>query len=522
MSSKVKTSEKRGDSKNSVARLLFVLVALIIQFIWFMYVVVRISGKYSWISGLISVLAAVIVIAIYNSEEIANIKLPWTILILMFPLPGLVLYFMVHLSGTTRYVKKRLRLSVEKCSSHLIRNMDTEKDLYEIDKGIYNISNYIQRYSNYPVYVNTDVEYFADTKLALKSLIEKLKSAKDFIFMCYFAIQDASVFSEIYEVLVQKVSEGVEVRIFYDDIGSVGFLDDRYFIKKLKEAGMDCRVFNPVIPIFSLLYNNRDHRKITVIDGKTAFTGGYNIADKYFNIVKPYGEWKDSGVMLEGEAVRSLTAIFLENWNAADRKLDIAKINDSKYFPRFKYEAGEKVFIHAYADSPLEKEELAENVYISIISQAKDYVYIMTPYLIITDAMKHALTMAAKRGVDVRIVTPGIPDKRIIYRLTRSFYSVLVKVGVKIYEYTPGFCHAKQMVSDDKIAVCGTINFDYRSLYLNFENAVMFTDSKALRDMKEDFFATFKISNHVSRKYANLSAPKTAFDAILRLFALLL
>ena len=289
----------------------------------------------------------------------------------------------------------------------------------------------------------------------------------------------------------------------------------------MKDLGIDCRVFNPVTPMLNLFFNNRDHRKITVIDGEVAFTGGYNIADEYFNIVTPYGRWKDTGLMLRGDVVKELSVTFLETWNA-NRKSKLEEINDDKYFNVNKYEAKERIYALAYGDSPLDDEELAENVYISLINIAKDYLYIMTPYLIITDELKSAIVRAAKRGVDVRLITPGIPDKKIIYGITRSFYGVLVKAGVKIYEYTPGFCHAKQMLVDDRLAICGTINLDYRSLYLHFENAVMFTKCKAVFDMKKDFEETFKVSTHISEKYNNLSPVRNIVDSILRLFAPLL
>lgn len=521
MSSNAKTVEKRGDAKNNRARLVFVAISIFIQIFWILYIFMRLGEHYAWILGLVRVLGILVVIGIYNSDKVANIKLPWIILILLAPIMGLVFYIMVKYSGTTKNMKRRLQQALEKSQKYIVKDEEVAKKLKEKDRDIYNLSEYVYQYSKYPLYSNTDIEYFADTKDAISRQIECMKNAKKFIFMSYFAIEDAKIFFEIKKVLSQKVKEGVEVRIFYDDIGSVGFIDNAKFIKELKELGIDCRVFNPVTPILNLFFNNRDHRKISVIDGNFAFTGGYNIADEYFNILSPYGHWKDSGIMLRGDIVKELTVTFLETWNA-NRKSKLEDINDDKYFEKEEYIAKEEIYALAYGDSPLDGEELAENVYINLINMASDYVYIMSPYLIITDDMKSALVRAAKRGIDVRLITPGIPDKKIIYGITRSFYGVLAKAGVKIYEYTPGFCHAKQMLTDDRLAICGTINLDYRSLYLHFENAVMFTKCKAIFDMKEDFYATIELSNEVSLKYANLSRPRSIFDSILRLFAPLL
>ncbi len=513
-----RTVEQRGSSKNNRARLLFVAVALFFQIIWVFGVMFVLRENYNWVSVLSTVLAVILVIGIYNSDEVANIKLPWIILILVFPIPGIFLYFMVNASGTTSYMRERFKLSIAKSGSYLERKTEAEAALMQADKEIYNISRYVWNYSSYPLYQNTDVEYFRDAALGIQKQMECMRRAKRFIFMAYFSIEDAQAFAEIYEILKEKIQEGVEVRLFYDDIGSAGFIDNRKFIKKMEAIGASCKVFNPVSHILNVFFNTRDHRKITVVDGEYAFTGGYNIADEYFNLVNPYGHWKDSGVMVRGEAVRSFTAIFLETWNAS-KGIDLALLDDSAYFPSVTYQAEEKIFAQVYGDSPLDDEQLAENVYMSLIQMAQDYIYIMTPYLIITDEMKSSLVLAAKRGVDVRIITPGIPDKKLVYGITRSFYGVLAQAGVKIYEYTPGFCHAKQLLVDDKAAVCGTINFDYRSLYLSFENAILFTCSKALFEMKKDFVESFDLCSYVTDKYANESGPRSLLNAFLRLFA---
>lgn len=357
--------------------------------------------------------------------------------------------------------------------------------------------------------------------------------------MEYHAIEDKQSFGELKEILARKAKEGVEVRLFYDDIGSIGFINTD-FIQRMEAEGIQCRVFNRLMPVLNVFMNNRDHRKITVIDGKIGFTGGYNLADEYFNITHPYGYWKDTGVRLEGDAVRSLTVMFLEMWNAI-------KGTDTDYTPYFlqdgaqPHEAGlagsvgvtqsdaniaadsASGFVQPYADSPLDGEPVGENVYMGVVKAASEYVYFTTPYLIISDEMSRELCLAAKRGVDVRIVTPGIPDKKLVYRVTRSYYAQLASAGVRIFEYTPGFLHAKQCVSDDVTATVGTINLDYRSLYFHFENGVFLHRCEAVQKVREDFEDIFPVCREVTEQYAKKQSAAMKFgQCVLRLIAPLL
>ena len=339
--------------------------------------------------------------------------------------------------------------------------------------------------------------------------------------MEYHAIEDKESWGRIQQVLEERVRAGVEVRVFYDDMGSIGFVN-MDFVKKLKKSGINCRVFNPVIPVLNFFLNNRDHRKITVIDGKVGYTGGYNLANEYFNVTNPYGRWKDAGIRLEGDAVKSLTVTFLEMWNAIKSK-DIDDNSFDKYLIDTDYTAKADGYMQPYADSPLDGEQVGESVYISIINKAERYCWFMTPYLIITDEMAHALSLAAKRGVDVRIITPGIPDKRLVYSVTRSFYHGLVKDGVRIYEWTPGFCHAKVSIADDCMATCGTINLDYRSLYHHFENGCFFAECDTVAEVRADFEKTFTECREVTQKYKDGRGATLRFGQLLmRLFAELL
>ena len=363
--------------------------------------------------------------------------------------------------------------------------------------------------------------YFDEAVKGLEAQLKDLEKAQKFIFMEYHAIEDAEAWHKIQDVLEERVKAGVEVRVFYDDMGSIGFINTD-FVKKMEAIGIHCRVFNPFMPGLNLFLNNRDHRKITVIDGKVGFTGGYNLANEYFNYTHPYGQWKDTGIRLEGDAVQSLTVTFLEMWNAVSDK-DANDSDLSKYLFHYDYAAQQTGFVQPYADSPMDNEQVGEEVYISMINKAEKYCWFMTPYLIITDEMTHALCLAAKRGVDVRIITPGIPDKKFIYNVTRSFYHGLVKHGVRVYEWTPGFCHAKMSVADDCMATCGTINLDYRSLYHHFENGCFMADCQAVVEIKNDLIRTMGECRDVTDQYqTGRSAYLRLGQLFMRLFAGLL
>ena len=406
------------------------------------------------------------------------------------------------------------------------------------------VVNYIRRNAGYPVYQNTEVRYFDDAAKGIEAQKEDMAKAQKFIFMEYHAIEDAESWHAIRDVLVERVKAGVEVRVFYDDMGSIGFINTD-FVKRTQELGIQCRVFNPFAPGLNVFLNNRDHRKITVIDGKVGYTGGYNLANEYFHITEPYGYWKDTGIRLEGDAVQSLTVAFLEMWNAANpndkddkdfkkyvaasaayyaikdknraeaERLQKDKENyfgimkeaigkEEKYLENTEVFKGKNLgFVQPYADSPMDDIHTGEDVYISIAESAQKYAWFITPYLIITDEMCHAFGLAARRGVDVRIITPGIPDKKLVYSVTRSYYNGLAHNGVRIFEFTPGFCHAKMSIADDLVATCGTINLDYRSLYHHFENGCLYADNDAVMDTKRDFEETFAQCKEVTDFYAH-------------------
>lgn len=513
------TVEKKTANRNGVARMIFALISLIFEITLIFIFFFRLNEYVGWIHIGTRIFALLLVLLIYGQHKSDSLKMPWIVLILVLPVFGVLLYLMVGLSGSTHRMRKRYAAVDERLLPLIPQDPNVKEALYDSDRQVARIAEYIRRNAGYPVYQNTDVEYYDDAAKGLEAQLSAMRLAKHYIFMEYHAIEDRESFHRILEILEQKLREGVEIRIFYDDMGSIGFINTD-FVKKMQALGIKCRVFNPFMPGLNVFLNNRDHRKITVIDGIIGFTGGYNIANEYFNITHPYGHWKDTGIRLTGDAVRSLTVTFLEMWNAAKVKDDAYDTDFERYLNPAedveRYAARQNAFVVPYADSPLAGEHIGENVYMSVAESATEYAWFMTPYLILTGEMIHILGLAAKRGVDVRIITPGIPDKKLIYAVTRSYYSALVRSGVRIYEYTPGFCHAKMSVSDDRVATCGTINLDYRSLYHHFENGCMLHNCEAVLDIKKDLAAVFDRCREVTEQY------RTGRKRMLRLWQLIL
>lgn len=507
-------SRERKKSGNSIMRAVFVAISFLLQLGWILLMVLELH-QYSTAIALISnVVAAVAVLRLYSKHTNNAFKMPWIMLIMALPVMGMSLYLMTSLSATPKAAEKILQKNRGHMEPFLRQAPQTVQELSDWDAAAATQSNYLTRYGNAPVYGNTDVTYYGEASDAFAAMKTELEKAESFIFMEYFIVEDGQSFEQLQKILVRKAQQGVEVRLMYDDIGSIGYVNMK-FAQGLNRCGVKCQIFNPALPFLNLFLNHRDHRKITVIDGKVGFTGGYNLADEYFGISKPYGKWKDTGIRLEGEAVRSLTATFLELWNIHGGKRE----NWDKYLSPT-HSVAAKGFVQPFGDSPLDQEPAAENVYLNLIAHAKKSIYFMTPYLIITDELTRALGLAAKRGVDVRIITPGIPDKKTVYGLTRSYYAGLAKQGVRIFEYTPGFCHGKQCVCDGELASIGTSNLDFRSLYLHFENNVVLYGCDAVKDMEKDFLELFPQCREVTDLYrSGRSAALRIWQCVLRLFA---
>ena len=485
---------------------------------WLLMLVLVLNESLPWIEMLTRLLSVAVVLYLNGRQSAAAYKMPWIMLIMAFPVMGLSLYLMMDAFADPGKIGRRLSKAREQTRPYL---MQDEAVLDHLNRNQYpgqGLAGYLLRQGGCPVYEHTDTEYFSEAADAFAAMKRDLEQAESFIFMEYFIVSGDSSFQELAQILIRKAREGVDVRFMYDDVGSVGYVN-MMFARELSRAGIPCTVFNPALPVLNLFMNHRDHRKITVIDGRVGYTGGFNLADEYFGRKITYGRWKDTGLRLEGEAVSSLTVAFLEIWNACGRKED----SPEAFLSARHSVNGTQGFVQPYEDNPLSRERTAESVYLSLIYAATRTLYVTTPYLIITDEMANALGFAAKRGVDVRIITPGVPDKKMIYWVTRSYYGGLASQGVRIFEYTPGFCHAKQMLCDGQTASIGTSNLDYRSLYLHFENNVLLYGGPAVEQMAADFEQMFRQCEEVTEKYREgRSGAMRLGQSVLRLFAPLL
>lgn len=501
--------KKKLNVSNSIPRFVFVGISVLFQVGWLVLTALVLNEQYPWVEFLTRVLSVSVILGLNSKHTNAAFKIPWIMLIMAFPVMGLSLYLMLVIFGDMGNTGKRMK----DIRTDIRRGLADTGVLLPQDMPCAALSAYLRDHGGSPLYRNTALRYFPEAKDAFSAMKADLEKAESFIFMEYFIVSADSSFEELCDILIRKARQGVDVRLMYDDMGSVRV--NLMFAKKLSDAGIHCTVFNPAVPFLNLFMNHRDHRKITVIDGKVAYTGGYNLSDEYFDRTRPYGKWKDTGLRLEGEAVQSLTALFLEMWNTCTRSTEPA----DRYLQTCHSVASDG-FVQPYADNPLEQERVAESVYLNLIYSARKYLYVTTPYLIITDEMTNALTLAAKRGVDVRIITPGIPDKKTVYAVTRSYYAGLAGQGVRIFEYTPGFIHAKQMLCDGKVASIGTSNLDYRSLYLHFENNVLLYGGEAVEQMTADFESLFSRCREVTANYqSGRSAALRMWQYILRLFA---
>lgn len=501
---------------------------IILQFSWFVYLLYSATVASSVVNMGLQVFAVALALYVANRDIRTSNKMSWIFLILFLPLFGCPAYFLFGRSGLTKRVRARIEKISGRIQPYRICDSRLEQALMEEDFFAYQQSRYLTEVAGYPLYQEEDSRYYCNGESLYLQMLADLERAEKFIFMEYFIIESGKMFDSILEILEKKAKQGVDVRLIYDDVGSIQTLPPKYY-KILQNRGIQCVCFNPFRPFMSIILNNRDHRKITVIDGKIAYTGGINLADEYINEKKRFGYWKDAGIRLTGSCVWSFTSMFLEMWgfilgNEEDygsyRKASVSSITEKAAEEPHVMGPG---FVQPYSDSPLDHEDVGENVYLHLIEHAKKYVYIFTPYLIIGSEMKTALVNAAKCGVDVRIVVPGIPDKKLVYLLTQSEFAHLIRGGVKIYKYTPGFIHSKCFVVDDVAATVGTVNLDYRSLYLHFECGAFMYRTKAVMQVKEDALNTFGECHEVTLKECQSKLlPVRMFMGALRLFAPLL
>lgn len=507
----------KGLTKVLFSRTAIIVLLMVIQIVLIVFAFDWMKEKSVYFYGFFLFLTALIVIAIINERSNPMIKLAWIVPVLVFPIFGVLFYLFIQMQLGTKLIAYRLNQLIQQTKPYLKQDRETLLELEVQNQQIANLAHYMGEKGGYPIYKNSEVTYFPIGEAKFEALVEELKKAKHFIFMEYFIVEEGYMWNTIRDILIEKAAKGVEVRFMYDGMCSVTMLPYNYS-KKLQQFGIKSKIFAPIRPVLSTSQNNRDHRKIVVIDGEVAFTGGVNLADEYINKKVRFGHWKDTAVMVRGEAVRAFLLMFLQMWNITEKTEEDYEqyLRYVQAAPTCKYDG----FVMAYGDSPFDQENVGEEVYMDMIHRAKKYVHIMTPYLILDNEMVRALQFAAKRGVEVCIIMPHIPDKWYAFVLAKTYYEELIDAGVQIFEYTPGFVHAKSFVVDGEEAVVGTINLDFRSLYLHFEDAVYMYQNSEISKIEEDYQTTLLKCQKVTKgDCKNISLKDRLAGRVLRLFA---
>jgi cardiolipin synthase len=506
-------------TKNSIMKFVFgrtgfIILLLLIQ-IGVIFVGIDVLGdRFPYLMGILTFISMVVVVYIINRNDNPAYKLAWMLPVLIFPVFGGLFYLFVRLNLPSIAIKNRI-WTIELKTRPIIDSDDSFLQCIEENKPhLSRLGKYINSITGMHIYRDSNIKYYPLGEDKFKDLVDCIEKAEKFIFLEYFIIEEGYMWNTILDILEKKVQQGVEVRVMYDGLGTLTKLPYNYD-RKLREMGIKTKIFLPVAPVLSTIQNNRDHRKIFVIDGKYAFNGGVNLADEYINKKMVFGHWKDSAVMVTGEAVQSYTLMFLQMWNIDEKQPEDYK----KYILASQEEHGEG-YICAFYDNPLISDRVGKTVYLDMLNTAKEYVHITTPYFLPDNEILSAMITAAKSGIDVKMIIPHIPDKKIPFIMARSYYQLLIESGVKVYEYKPGFIHAKNFVSDGKRAVVGTINLDFRSLYLHFECGTYFEDCKAVADVEDDFCDTLKKCIPVTYQYLNtIPFWENTLGRFLRVFA---
>lgn len=500
-----------------VSRLLITIILILIQFTILVAGLLFLQRDYLYWSFLFSIASIILLVSIVNNSMSASAKLPWVVLTLIFPFTALALFLIIANNRSQRHFSKYIKKSNESFDELIERNEGLKQRMVSEHKSISMTMDYIENMTHLTPQDETNVTYFEIGEKMFDAMKEDIKQAKHFVYLEFFIIHSGQMWDELKSLLIDKAKAGLDVRLIYDDMGCMGMIPYNTY-KELEKQGVKVERFNPFRAILSVQHNARDHRKICVIDGYIGYTGGLNISDEYINVTHPLGHWKDTGIRMEGKATYQLTLIFLQTWNYYRKDTSDLKAYDPVHFMTSK--VASNGVVQCFGESPLDHELLAQTLYMSILNRAKDYVYIYSPYFIVDSEMVFAFTMAAKRGVDVRLILPHVPDKWYVHLEAQSSYQHLIEAGVKIYEYKPGFMHAKSFVSDDCIAVIGTVNLDYRSLYHHFENAVLLYGCDAIKDMKDDFIETMNASLLMDVKtYKHLPIYKRFIGSLIKFFA---
>ena len=506
---------KKGLSRIVFSRLGLIILLLAVQ-VGVIVLILSWFGEYAaHFYGLIFLFSLVMGLGMINSKSDPTSKMTWLYLMSVTPILGALFYWFVKSDLGHRTLKNKVNSIIDRTEDTAQQDPETLALLKQKNPGAASLAHYAKQHNGYPVWDETEITYFPLGEDKWKEMLKQLEEAKDFIFMEYFIIEEGLMWGSILDILARKAKEGVDVRVMYD--GTCAFTTLPYsYPERMRELGIKCKMFSPVLPFISTTYNYRDHRKILVIDGQVAFNGGVNLADEYINHIEKHGHWKDVAVMVKGKAVQTFTLMFLQMWNAEEAKEDFGSYLE--VVPEPVKEA--KGFVMPYGFNPLDDDRIGENVYIDILNRAQEYVHIMTPYLILDGEMEAALKLCAQRGVDVKIIMPGVPDKFVPYAMAKNHYKDLIEGGVQIYEYTPGFVHAKVFVADDREAVVGTINLDYRSLYHHFECATYMYDVPAVAQVEDDFEETLKKCSLVTLEKAKSRSLKYKVTGwIMKIFA---
>lgn len=505
----------RGIKTLIYGRTLFVILAFLIQFSLMISIYIFLRDYSLAVYTAFGILGILVVLHLYNDRENPDLKLVWMLPILVFPVFGAILYLYITTQPGTKIIRRRLESIEEETGEYVKQDEQTKEELNRQSRQMGHFSDYMYHYAHCPVYDRTEAQFYSLGDDQYEDILIELKKAEKFIFLEYFIVEEGIMWNSILDILREKAREGVEVRFMYDGMCTLTLLP-YFYPKLLAQDNIQCRMFSPIKPFFSSHYNNRDHRKILVIDGKVAFTGGTNLADEYINRRERFGHWKDTAIKLRGKAVERFTYLFLEMWNVSEQR----KESYEKYRLPQTEDIRQDGFFIPYGVSPFGNERVGKRVYLDILNTARSYVHIMTPYLILDYEMMMALTYAAKRGVDVKIIMPHIPDKRTAFAVARTYYNELLEAGVSIFEYTPGFVHAKIFVSDDEKAVVGTVNLDYRSLYHHFECGVMLYQNSEIHAIEKDYQETLEKCQEVTALvYGQQKFMDKVVGKVLRIFA---
>ncbi len=494
---------KKGMQQVVYGRTLLVLLLALLQVISIVLIFNYLGQYVKFAYSTYLLIAIIIALIVINRSKTPEINTSWVMIILAVPTVGAFLYLYVEFQFWGKMLNRRINRISEATAKYVQQDEETLRELENTSKSMATLAKYLAANGNFNVSYADEIKYFSSGEEKFEDMLEELEKAEKFIFLEYFIIKEGYMWGRILKILEQKAKQGVEVRVMYDGMCSFTKLPFSY-TKKIEKLGIQCKMFDPIYPMLSTHYNNRDHRKIFVIDGKVAYTGGINLSDEYINLTHVYGHWKDTAVKITGEGVKSFTLMFLQLWNVASNAEYKNRILDENYTKYLNAPVEKKCtdrgYVIPYTDSPFDDELVGKMVYMDIINRAKDYVYFMTPYLVIDHDLVTAIRFAAKRGVDVRIVLPQIPDKKYAFALAQNHYKELLEAGVKLYEYVPGFNHSKLCVSDDLKAVVGSINLDYRSLYLNFECGVLIYKNDEIFKIKEDVFRTIELCEEKTLK----------------------